>query len=284
MTRLCDLVGKVLANNQDMSWRLRDMDDKATFRAISTKSKLDDDASTTSSKTTAPTPDASVEQTPQGVQRNHFGFAFEEYLLASLVYRKPLFSDSGESLVTSAARTTASSILSALSLTDVSNISILAVPIYAHEICNSDRYAFGDFQPYTSHAQEQQSMPQATKEPLKAKKWDAFASAVFRRRCSKLSKIRAIEDGTGDPERKILGVSLYESIKYAHVPISVTYENGEKYVCGDVPIYVAKLGKFLKERGQSSILRFLPTPIANSVLDELVLLIFSLSYGLARHF
>ena len=34
VTRLCDLVGQVLANNQDMSWRLRDMDDKTTFRAV----------------------------------------------------------------------------------------------------------------------------------------------------------------------------------------------------------------------------------------------------------
>lgn len=143
MVRLCNLVERVLAKNEEISLRLRNIDD-----AIGqlTPPKDDDGGSISSSRTVTPPPGPSSDVT-QGVQRMHFSSAFEEGLLASRVYRRPLFSNSGESLVTSAARTTASSILSALSLTDISNISILAVPVYAHEISNSNRYTFGDFYP-----------------------------------------------------------------------------------------------------------------------------------------
>ena len=230
-----------------MTRRLRDMDDKSTYAANSAKPNTEDDASTTSS--TAPA--LSSDKIPQGVQRDQFGFAFEEDLLASRVYCKPLFSDSGESLVTSAARTTASSILSALSLTDVSNLSILAVPICAHEISNSDRYSFGDFQPEALEAHEEHSTSRPTKDPARANKWDAFASAVFRRRRSKLSRLEASQIPFESPEATILGVSLYESIKYANIAISLTNANGESFIYGYIPIYIAKIGVFLKEKGQS---------------------------------
>ena len=269
MTRLCDLVEQVLAKNQDMSRRLRNMDDKSTHQATSTTSNVKDGASATSSRTVTPSPDAPEDTRIDFVQRNQFGFAFEEDLMASRVYRKPHFSDSGESLVTSAARTTASSILSALSLTDVSNISILAVPIYAHEITNSGRYVFGDFQPAALEAQEQQIPVRPLKETLKANKWDGFASAVWRRRRNKLSKSGA----SLGPEPAVLGVSLCESIKYANAAIFLTNEEGEKYIYGYVPSYVAKTGVFLKEKGQSSIHLFLLTPVFNPFLNQRVLIL-----------
>lgn len=244
MTHLCDLVQQVLASNQEMSLRLRNLDDKTTDTATPTAAKVDDDASTTSSRTATPP----LVNLPQGMQRNQFGFAFEEDLLASRVYRKTLFSDSGESLVTSAARTTASSILSALSLTDVSNISVLAVPIYAHEISNSRRYTFGDFDPEPLENWGQRPTTRSVAAIPKPNKWDGFASAVWRQRRKKISK----PEISSKPEIHILGVSLYESIKFANVAISFTNVTGETYVYGYVPTFVGKIGVFLKEEGMFS--------------------------------
>lgn len=244
MARLCDRVEQVLASNQDMGRRLRDMDHNTSHRAASTVTKSRDDASTKSSGTITP-PVHPRGNLPEVIQRNQFGFAFEEDLFASRVYRKPLFSDSGESLITSAARTTSSSILSALSLTDVSNISILAIPIYPHEISNSDRYSFGDFHLAAVNVEQQSTNTRPLNQLLKANKWDGFASAVWRRRRSKLTKT----DSAG-PLPTVLGIPLLESIKYANVAISLTNEEGESYIYGYIPIYVAKVGVFLKEKGQ----------------------------------
>lgn len=243
MTRLCDLVQQVLASNQEMNLRLRNLDDKTSETAAPTAAKADD-ASTASSRISNP----ALDSVPHGVQRNQLGFAFEEDLLASRVYRKPLYSDSGESLVTSAARTTASSILSALSLTDVSNISILAVPIYAHEISNSRRYTFGDFDPEPLENGKQRSNTRPFAVTLKPNRWDGFASAVWRHRRNKASESGSLLK----PESHILGISLSESIKFANLPFSLTNEEGESFIYGYVPIYMAKVGFFLKENGAFS--------------------------------
>ena len=240
MARLCDRVEQVLASNEDMGRRLRDMDHNTIHRAASTVMSSRDDASTTSSGTVTP-PIHPPGNLPEVIERNQFGFAFEEDLFASRVYRKPLFSDSGESLVTSAARTTSSSVLSALSLTDVSNISILAIPIYSHEISNSNRYSFGDFNQAAVNVEQQSTNTRPLNQLLKANKWDGFASAVRRRR---------LPTDSAEPLPTVLGIPLSESIKYANVPISLTNEAGESYVYGYIPIYVAKIGIFLKEEGQ----------------------------------
>ena len=47
----------------------------------------------------------------------------------------------------------------------------------------------------------------------------------------------------------IFGVPLADSIRYAHVAISLTNEQGESFIYGYVPIVVAKCGVFLKEKG-----------------------------------
>ena len=243
MARLCDRVEQVLASNQDMGRRLRDMDHDTSHRATSTVTISRDDASTKSSGTVTPPihPPGNVLEV---LQRDKFGFAFEEDLFASRVYCKPLFSDSRESLITSAARTTSSSILSALSLTDVSNISILAIPIYSHEISNSARYSFGDFHQAAFDVEQQSTDTRPVNQLLKTNKWDGFASAVWRRRRSKLTKT-----DSGEPLQTVLGIPLLESIKYANVAISLMNEKGESYIYGYVPLYVAKIGVFLKEKG-----------------------------------
>ncbi|KAK0517095.1 hypothetical protein JMJ35_000250 [Cladonia borealis] len=249
MTRLCDLVEQVLASNQDMSRRLRNMDDKPVHIPNSPGPGPEDDATTSSSGTiTPPPPGLPPDRLPDNVQRSKFGFVFEEDLFASRVYRKPLFSDSRLSLVTSAARTTASSVLSALSLTDVSNISILAVPVYAHEISNQDRYTFGDFSWEPSNmlaTPSQQTAIQSQKNALKANRWEGFANAVWRRRLDKASNLGPSQE----PIKTLLGVSLAEGIKYANVVIYYTSNKNEDILFGYVPVYIAKVAIFLKERG-----------------------------------
>lgn len=50
----------------------------------------------------------------------------------------------------------------------------------------------------------------------------------------------------------IFGVALEDSIKYAHIAISITEANGNSVVYGYVPIVVAKCGSYLKENGKVS--------------------------------
>lgn len=265
MTRLCDLVEQVLATNHDMSRRLRNMDDKPVRRSHSPGSDREDDASTTSGETgTLPPPGFPHDGLPENVHRSQFGFSFEEDLFASRVYRRPLFSDSGLSLVTSAARTTASSILSALSLTDVSNISILAVPVYADEISNQDRYTFGELYWQRSNMPEglsKKTRVQSQENALKANRWGGFAYAVSRRRLDKALNSGASREPGGylskyispepiqEPVNAVLGVSLSEVIKYSNMAIYFHGADGESFVYGYIPVYLAKIGNFLKEKG-----------------------------------
>ena len=253
MTRLCEQIEQVLASNRDISRRLRNMDDKPVpvphSPGLGLGVVLEDDASISSSRTfTLPPPGLRPDRLPGIVQQNRFGFAFEEDLLASRVYRKPFLSDSRPSLVTSAARTTASSILSALSLADVSNISMLAVPIYADGISNQDRYTFGnvDWEPSNRRAAlSKQADVQSQKNALEANRWEGFATAIWRGRLDKASNL-------GHPQESIktvLGVSLAEAIGYASVPVSFTNDKNEVWMRGYIPIYIAKIREVLQERG-----------------------------------
>ncbi|KAM0747072.1 RhoGAP-domain-containing protein [Meredithblackwellia eburnea MCA 4105] len=57
------------------------------------------------------------------------------------------------------------------------------------------------------------------------------------------------DDGTG---RRVFGVGLDQSLKYASVAISMVAKDGEQYVYGYVPIIVAKCGMMLKETATST--------------------------------
>ena len=227
-----------------MSLRLRNIDTIVTGQAQSKEPERDCDASITSSGTATP-PYDHPKDVPEGLQRNHLGFAFEEDLFASRVYRKPLFSKSGDSLITSAARTTAWSILSGISLTDVSKISILSVPIYAYEISNSARYVFGDFQPEKVTTEPREAASNAVQQPSKVERRSGFA--LFFRSGTKAARLKTPRQ----QEPRVLGVSLHDLIKYSNIPISLTNEKGESYIYGYIPVFVCKTGVYLKENGQS---------------------------------
>ena len=238
-----------------MSARLRDMDERATVALPAPETAVKDDASTTSSMTATPPPETAAQP---DIHRNQFGFVFEEDLLASRVYRKPLYSRSGASLVSSAARRTSSSVLSGLSLTEVSNISILAVPIYAHEIKNSERYTFGDFSlPPLEEVPSQESADQSTISTPKPRKRDRLTAAVWRQRKEKSpTPERESLPVRTKPANPVFGIPLADSVRLANVAISLMNEAGENFVYGYVPVVVAKVGVFLKEKGKSLSLSF----------------------------
>ena len=119
------------------------------------------------------------------------------------------------------------------------------LPIYAHEISNSRRYNFGDFGIEIPESPGQRHSTRSLSTILNPKKWDAFASAVRRQRLDKISKSSAYSM----PENRVLGAPLHVSMKYANIAIFLTNEKGEIFVYGHIPIYVGKIGVFLKEKG-----------------------------------
>jgi hypothetical protein len=73
-----------------------------------------------------------------------FPFSSETELSTSRVYEKTRLYEPDASFTSSAVRTHAWSVLSGLSLTEVSMISVIALPLYSHDISNSQWYTFGE--------------------------------------------------------------------------------------------------------------------------------------------
>lgn len=71
-----------------------------------------------------------------------FQLEFEEEFNSSRPYRRTQRNSADISFTSSAARKTAWSIFSGLSLADISVISVFALPLYPHEISNGQRYSY----------------------------------------------------------------------------------------------------------------------------------------------
>lgn len=238
--RLCDLVEEVLANNLDMSTRLRGIESRvANNSGVSAKSEK----ANASARSTIASETEQLPGPPENtVLPRTFRWAFEEDLDASKVYKRALYNNSQSSLISSAARSTASSVLSGLSLGDVSVIAVFALPLYPSDITNNQHYTFGDVpeQPLNLVAGEPEEISmKSTFKPWKQS--SSLGLARFRRGSSAPS----IEP---EPEKRIFGIALGESVQYANVAISGLYDNGESFVWGHVPIVIAKCGVFLKKK------------------------------------
>jgi cell division control protein 24 len=88
---------------------------------------------------------------PEGIAVSHFDF--ENDLGASRVYRRAQRDTMDFSFRSSIAHTNAWSVFSGLSLSDVSIISAIALPLYPEEIANAQHYGFGELQAMISTAQ-----------------------------------------------------------------------------------------------------------------------------------
>lgn len=239
--RLCDLVEEVLANNLDMSIRLRGIESRPADNSKAS-AKLENpngSARSTVASETEQLPGPSENIIPQ----QKFRSAFEEALDASKVYKRTLYNSSQSSIISNAAHSTASSVLSGLSLGDVSVIAVFALPLYPSDIKNNQHYAFGDSpeQPLNLVAGE----PGEVSKTSTFKSWKQFSSSGLARFRSRGSSAPSIES---EPEKKIFGIALEESLKYANVAISV-FDGDSSFIMGYVPIIVAKCGVFLKEKG-----------------------------------
>lgn len=175
-------------------------------------------------------------------QRNSYGVAFEEILMSSRAHRVVANDNSDAFSVISAAGITASwSMLSGLSLSEVSHIGIQAIPIYASDITNKEHY---DFSPSAPHVIQIESRQPSSPEKLSRR--DRL-KGLFRG--PRPLGPELLPDSDPEPPISIFGVALKESISHAHNLIIVTDEAGVKRIYGDIPLVIARAGRFLKENG-----------------------------------
>jgi len=184
--------------------------------------------------------------TEENVQRDAKGFAFEELLVNSRAYRKATHNNEDAfSVMSSAGRTATWSMLSGLSLSEMSNIAILAIPVYATDLNDKEGY---DFEPPRTEAvvmsphpgQSPSQSPGSARSKRSIKDWWKQFQTEPR---------TDLQPELGSSE-KVFGVALLTSIPYANVAISLMDERGESFVYGYIPIIVAKCCVFLKEKGK----------------------------------
>ena len=164
------------------------------------------------------------------------------------------------SVLSSAGRTASWSALSGLSLSEMSNIAILAIPIYAQDIANAQDYDFAppksDILQITSPPSQQNpdtnslpvsstAGPSTTTSPKKDLKswWRQF------RREQATTRLNASPLEDPAPGLHIFGVHVAELILYANTAISLRNEDGESFIYGYIPVVVAKCCVFLKHGG-----------------------------------
>ncbi len=140
------LVNQVLESNEEMSQRLasiRIQSDTASSGSTAItcgRGYNDDDASTIRPCR----PDDGNLLDSELRQTTAFGFAFEQDLQRSRVYRRALIRDAESSVSSSLGRSVGWSLLSGLSLADISCLSVISLPVSGQEIWKSSYYEPGD--------------------------------------------------------------------------------------------------------------------------------------------
>ncbi|KAF5639683.1 camk camkl kin4 kinase [Fusarium sp. NRRL 52700] len=124
----------VLQCNQDLASRIRGLEREGSIIAESTR----DDVSTLRQAR------GSKIFSFIDTQASAIKFTFDQDLQASRVYNRAIARQSMTSLTSTALYTTALSLFSNLSLSQVSNISFYALPVYSNDLSNSDCYIFGE--------------------------------------------------------------------------------------------------------------------------------------------
>jgi hypothetical protein len=174
-------------------------------------------------------------------RQSYYQPVFESILHTSRVYRRALCNSSMTSLPDSVARTASWSVLSGLSLADVSNISVLALPIYASEISNSHWYSFGGSNNKIDYLSSSES------EDLQ----------------------RFVKRTDHDHSLLSFGKELGISKHTVNICVTVSADDAyhEKIQCGHVPIVVAWYGWILKRHGEYIIhVRFLSVVTTKKIL------------------
>lgn len=131
---LCTLVEELLQSNHDLASRIRGLEREGSIIAESRRDDVSTFRQTRGSKS------ISFIDT----QASAIKFTFDQDLQASRVYNRAIGRQSMASLTSTALYTTALSLFSNLSLSQVSNISFYALPVYYNDLSNSDCYVFGE--------------------------------------------------------------------------------------------------------------------------------------------
>jgi cell division control protein 24 len=163
MDHLCDQVSILLSENKGLSARLRNLEQMPSHgssrRLIAslTSGSIEHDHNSTSARSTTSIESRIVLSLPIEQQAHdpqddtalnpgHIepprDSAFEEQLHRSRVYRHAQANHSESSLLDDGRSTLALSICSSLTLGEVSNISVFALPIFANELSNAAAYDF----------------------------------------------------------------------------------------------------------------------------------------------
>jgi hypothetical protein len=193
-----------------------------------------------------------VQPGPEDFQRNAQGFAFEEELNHSWVYKRSAVrtDDGAFSVISSAGRTASWSMLSGLSLGDnISIIAVQALPIYENDLSNSNLYGFGasdlgnNFDNANKRVPEKQSSLSKLRAPTRVA---STLKSLWTRRTAPPQA----DAGNADVPLAIFGVPLGQSLTYANVAISLYDFEGKRYIYGYLPIVVAKICVYLKAQGK----------------------------------
>ena len=173
-------------------------------------------------------------------------FAFEELLMSSRAYRN--VSRDGEdcfSVLSSAGRTASWSMLSGLSLSEISHIAILAIPIYAGDISNTESYEF-----------ELPSLgvaPNANTAPASRPPAQEIRLSTPRRLLGRITRsYRPAPPIQIEPQPVLIfGAPLNDALERANVQISLfKTDDGGPVDYGYIPIVVGQCGVFLKTEGR----------------------------------
>lgn len=144
MRVLNDLVQQVLGNNQEMAQRLAKME---MLLSRSNGAAAPDFHGGNENETKSdPIPimpkRRRFREGPSKVssQVEAFGFTFDHDLKCSRVYARAVWRSSAFSVSSSAGRSVGWSIFSGLSLADISDLSVISLPLSAADIWNGERY------------------------------------------------------------------------------------------------------------------------------------------------
>ena len=228
---LCTLVEQVLRSNELLQERLN---------SIELGSSIGKDSVTNLEATQARLPSDGFRQSANGVaDSTNFGYtAFEYELNNSRVYRRSRkTNDRTLSIVSTAGRTASWSILSGLSISDISNLSVLAIPIHAEDILNPERYQFGDLAEQAQRSVSDWPLTsQSSNGPLTVTSTDFIKDRSFNL------------IGQGNTPKRVFGVELLESILYANIRVKRVIRGIDRGVTV-VPIVVGRCCDHLKKHG-----------------------------------
>lgn len=279
MHNLCVKIDQILSSNQQISIRLRNIEDVYTRqRPISVHAGAQDSDDSRSDGANSPVNESlydvsddevpvpasdSQRETQVPVHDQPRVSAFEELLNRSRVYRHAAGRHSETSLVDDGRSTLAFSITSSLTLGEVSNISVYAIPVYAVDLSNASCYTFGPAGWQTSEdvsvspaVAQSKERRQDTESPLRRDRWWKRLGKSPQEQTPQ-QQISRPPPAAQTTELPIFGADLRIGVRLANTAISLLNDEGQSYIYGYIPLVVAKCSVFLKEKGKSGLVSFL---------------------------